>query len=95
MLILHDLHRVVISLYKLVLCVIFVHLWVERNPLDQVCQICKDCGLYEPEIDVLIDTMRHSMLTPGEQVQLWKDTAETGAVELCRDCVDAVVGVSK
>ena len=66
-----------------------------ETPLDRAYRICKDCGLYEPEIDELINTMRHSTLTTAEQVQLWKDTAEPGAVELCRDCVDAVVMVAR
>ena len=44
-----------------------------EKPLDRVYRICKDCGLYEPEIDELIDTMRHSTLTPAEQFQLWDE----------------------
>jgi len=51
--------------------------------------------MYEPEIDQLIEQVRSSGLTAKEAIQLWKDTAETDAVELCMDCVDAVIGVVK
>ena len=62
-------------------------------PNDRVYRICKDCGMYEPEIDTIIEQIRSSVLTPKEVIQLWKDTAEPDAVEMCWDCVDAVVRV--
>lgn len=61
---------------------------------DRVYRICKDCGMYEPEIDQLIEQVRSSGLNPKEAIQLWKDTAEPDAVELCRECVESVVGVA-
>lgn len=62
-----------------------------ETPLDRAHRICKDCGLLGPEIDELIQQVRDSGLTPAEEVQLWKQTAQPEAVELCRDCVDAVI----
>lgn len=49
--------------------------------------------MYEPEIDQLIERVRSAGLTPDEAIEVWKQTAEEGAVDLCADCVDAVVGV--
>jgi len=64
-----------------------------ESPLDRAYRICQDCGLYEPEIVELIEQVRSSGLTPKEAIEVWKQTAEPGAVELCRDCAEAVVGV--
>lgn len=64
-----------------------------ETPLDRAYRICQDCGLYEPEIDTLIEQIRSSGLTAKEAIEVWKQTAESDAVELCRDCVEAVVGV--
>ena len=62
-----------------------------ETPIERAHRICKDCGLLGPEIDELIQQVRESGLTPSESIQLWKDAADPGAVELCRECVDAVV----
>lgn len=63
-----------------------------ETTLQRAYRVCKECGMYEPEIDQLIEQLRSSGLTPKESIQLWKDTAEPNAVELCRDCAEAVVG---
>lgn len=64
-----------------------------ETPLQRAHRICKDCGIYEPEIDQLIEQVRTSGLMPKESIELWKQAAEPDAVDLCRECVDAVVGV--
>ena len=64
-----------------------------ETPLQRTYRICKACGLYEHEIDLIIEQVRSSGLTPKESIQLWKDTVEPGAVEMCRDCVDCVDAV--
>ena len=43
--------------------------------------------------DQLIEYYRGSGLTPKEAIEVWKQTAEPDAVELCMDCVEALVGV--
>jgi len=74
------------------LCLV-IYFTKRESRLQRTYRICKACGLYQPEIDLIIEQVRSSGLTPKESIQLWKDTAEPEAVELCRDCVDAVVGV--
>jgi len=61
--------------------------------LEKAYRVCKDCGLYEPEIDMIIEQVRSSRLTPKETIEVWKQTAEPDAVDLCRDCVEAGVEV--
>jgi len=63
--------------------------------LDRAYRICKDCGMYVPEIDELIEQVRESGLTPAESVKLWKQTAEPGAVELCLACTESVIEAAK
>jgi len=66
-----------------------------ETPLDRAYRVCKDCGMYEPEIDQLIEHVRSSGLNAKKAIDVWKQTAEPGAVELCRECVEAVVEVAK
>ncbi len=47
-----------------------------------------------PEIDELIQQLRDSGLTPTESVNLWVDSADPDATELCMPCVEAVIEVA-
>lgn len=66
-----------------------------ETPLQRAYRVCKDCGMYEPEIDMLIEQVRLSGLTPKESVEVMEATAGPDAVKLCRDCVETVVWAGK
>lgn len=74
-----------------VICLLIMNPFYSETPLDRAYRICKNCGLYPIEIDELIQHVKESGLTPAESVKLWTQSAEPGAVELCRECVDAVI----
>ena len=63
----------------------------QESPSDRAYRICKDCGLYEPEIDMLIEQYQRSGLKPAIRT----DSTDPDVVEACRDCVEAVVEVVK
>ena len=63
-------------------------------------RICRGCGLTDEEIDVLIDTMRGSVLTREQEVELWASTYQDAgrlaqARKECRSCVQAILDVSE
>lgn len=61
------------------------------NSTQLVYSICKDCGLFGIEIDQLIEQLTDSGLSAPEAEQLWVDTADPDATEICRPCVIALI----
>ena len=62
------------------------------TPTDVAYRICGACGLDVAEVDGLIDTMRHSMLSREENLDLFRDTfARREDAELCIGCAEAVL----
>lgn len=74
-----------------VLAATIVAVIMKETPLERTHRICQDCGLSDDEIETLIQQVSESGLTPVESVESWKQTADPENVELCRDCVDAVI----
>ena len=84
-------HWSLIAIVMIVLAIGLLPSSQSETPLQRAHRICNDCGMYELEIVELIEQVKSSGLTPKEAIELWKQTAESDAVELCRDCVDAVI----
>ena len=63
-----------------------------ETPIEAARRICDLCGLFEAEVDRMIDDMRHSTLNRDQLLAAYRATyADSGDGEACIDCSEAVL----
>ena len=83
------------------LMVVFVGVWLAygrpwESATQRAYRECALCGIDAADVNQWIDDNAHSMLTREESAELYRATVDDHAeVELCRPCVEAVLGAAE
>jgi hypothetical protein len=67
-----------------------------ESPATRAHRLCSECGLGVDEIDLLVDTMRHSTLTKEQNLELFYATFDDRSqANLCESCAEAVLDAAR